>query len=118
MGTGLWSASGNTRESERVMGNVFAFGGTNGVGKVPVRDAIAEKHQVAVSLVASVRVELDRLENSLRRDSVRLAAGESAGSLCTSSSADLDMACNRLGRYLDYITALGEVAFANEGGAL
>lgn len=87
-------------------------------------DLVQLKAAIAKDL-ALVELEAGRLEEMARKaravasaSQVRLAKGESVGSLVTISAADLDMQASRVARRIDHMMALIEVAFLVEGGGL
>lgn len=94
-------------------GDVYAWG-RGPLERVPVRDAIRRDCELVFEAADRVRSALSELESMARRNMARVASGESAGGLAVSGADTLDMACLAMVRRIDHMSALVEVAFANE----
>lgn len=87
-----------------------------GGAKVGVREAIRADVALVLERVEAVRRELAWVESMARRNLVRLDAGEQVGNVVTAGGDAVDHACLSLVRRIDHMSALVEVAYANEGG--
>jgi hypothetical protein len=94
-------------------GTLLAFVGANKGG---LRAAIRRDAELTLEYAAKVRAELEQVEARMQRNLRQLDAGVAAGDLCTMGADAVDDACSRLARRIDHMTAMVEVAYANEGG--